>query len=64
MGQKQAALDLDVVVKYDTATSAKVVPGRFAAKIAEQVKQMAGRDVIEVNIHVIDIKLPEDTNKG
>ncbi len=28
-------------------------------RIADEVNKMAGREVVEVNINVIDIKLPE-----
>ncbi len=57
VGTKQAALDLDVVINY--GCDIKKVAQQLREEIVEQVKLMAGRDVIEVNIHVIDIKLPE-----
>ncbi len=58
VGDKQAALDLDVAVNY--GCDIKKVAQQLRREIADQVMQMAGRDVIEVNIHVVDIKLPEE----
>lgn len=57
IGTKQAALDLDIVVEYghDIKKLAKALREKVAAAIAK----MAGRDVIEININVVDIKLPE-----
>ncbi len=58
VGQKQAAFDLDIVVEYgqDIKEIARILRERTAA----EVKKMAGREVVEINIHVVDIKLPEE----
>ncbi len=58
VGQKQAALDLEVVIDY--GHNIKEVARSVRQRIAQQVEQMAGREVVEVNIDVIDIKLPEE----
>ncbi|MBT3220010.1 MAG: Asp23/Gls24 family envelope stress response protein [Proteobacteria bacterium] len=59
VGLKQAALDLDVVIDYGCDIQA--VANELRTEIAKAVKQMAGRDVIEINIGVVGIELP--TNK-
>jgi uncharacterized alkaline shock family protein YloU len=58
VGKTQAAFDLDIVVEYghDIRSIAK----DLREKTAQEVKRMAGRDVVEINIHVVDIKLPEE----
>ncbi len=61
VGQTQAALDLDVVVEF--GHDIKKVSRTLRQLIAAQVEKMAGREVVEVNIHVIDVKLPEDAPK-
>jgi uncharacterized alkaline shock family protein YloU len=58
VGEKQAALDLEVVVEY--GHNIADVSGEIRTRIAEQVAKMAGREVVEINIDVIDIKLPEE----
>ena len=58
VGNKQAAFDLDVVVRY--GTDIRKVASTLRHRISEEVLKMAGREVVEVNINVIDIKLPEE----
>lgn len=58
VGEKQAALDLDIVVEF--GHDMKEVSRTVRQVIAHQVEKMAGREVVEVNIHVVDIKLPEE----
>jgi uncharacterized alkaline shock family protein YloU len=57
VGVHQAAFDLDIVIDY--GVDIRKVAEEMRQKIAEQVLMMAGREVVEVNIHVVDIKLPE-----
>ena len=57
VGAQQAAFDLDIVIEY--GVDIRKVAEEMRHKIAEQVELMAGREVVEVNIHVVDIKLPE-----
>lgn len=57
VGKKQVAVDLDIVAEYgknieDIFNSMKQV-------IVEQVKNMTGLEVIEVNVNVVDIKTRE-----
>ncbi|MGH4017210.1 MAG: Asp23/Gls24 family envelope stress response protein [Pseudonocardiaceae bacterium] len=62
VGEKQAAVDLDVVVEYG------VPIGQLAQSIRRNVitaiEQMTGLDVVEVNINVNDLHLPEVDGGG
>ncbi|MEV6910974.1 Asp23/Gls24 family envelope stress response protein [Amycolatopsis sp. NPDC051071] len=58
VGEKQAAIDLDVVVEY----GARIVDVARSVRrnVIGQVEQITGLDVIEVNIAVNDIHLPDE----
>ncbi|MEU3622687.1 alkaline-shock protein [Amycolatopsis coloradensis] len=58
VGDKQAAIDLDVVVEY----GARIVDVARAVRrnVIGQVEQITGLEVIEVNIAVNDIHLPDE----
>ncbi|WP_037303781.1 Asp23/Gls24 family envelope stress response protein [Amycolatopsis orientalis] len=58
VGEKQAAIDLDVVVEY----GARIVDVARAVRrnVIGQVEQITGLEVIEVNIAVNDIHLPDE----
>ena len=58
VGERQAALDLEIVIEY--GYDIRKVSREVRQRIAQQVELMAGREVVEVNIDVIDIKLPEE----
>ncbi|MBW2731266.1 MAG: Asp23/Gls24 family envelope stress response protein [Deltaproteobacteria bacterium] len=58
VGNKQAAFDIDVVISY--GIDIRKVAAELRTAIADGVNKMAGREVVEVNINVVDIKLPED----
>lgn len=58
VGNKQAAFDIDVVISY--GIDIRKVAAELRHAIAEGVSKMAGREVVEVNINVVDIKLPEE----
>jgi uncharacterized alkaline shock family protein YloU len=57
VGEKQAAVDLDIVVEY----GASIVELARAVRrnVISAVERMTGLEVIEVNIAVNDIHLPE-----
>jgi uncharacterized alkaline shock family protein YloU len=57
VGEKQAAVDLDIVVEY----GASIVELARAVRrnVITAVERMTGLEVIEVNIAVNDIHLPE-----
>lgn len=58
VGELQAAFDLDVVIEY--GHDVREVARQLRVKTAEEVAKMAGREVVELNIHVVDIHLATD----
>ena len=62
VGEKQAAVDLDVVVEY----GARIVDVARSVRrnVITTVEQITGLEVIEVNIAVNDIHLPEDDRES
>jgi uncharacterized alkaline shock family protein YloU len=58
VGEKQTAIDLDIVVEYG------VPIGQLAQSVRHNVigavEQMSGLEVVEVNINVNDLHLPEE----
>ncbi len=60
VGEVQAALDLDIVVDYGVSIVA--VAHAVRENVIAAVEQMTSLEVIEVNIAVGDVKLPEDTD--
>ncbi|MGM0574747.1 MAG: Asp23/Gls24 family envelope stress response protein [Myxococcota bacterium] len=57
VGDMEAALDIDVVINY--GEDLRAVADQLRRKVAAEVDKMAGRQVVEVNINVKDIRLPE-----
>lgn len=58
VGEKQAAVDLDIVVEYG-----EVIPDVGQAvreNVISAVERMTGLEVVEVNIAVSDVRLPEE----
>lgn len=58
VGEKQAAVDIDLVIEYGTA-----IPDLAAAvrqNVISAVERMCGLEVTEVNIKVDDVRLPSD----
>jgi uncharacterized alkaline shock family protein YloU len=56
VGEKQAAVDLDLIVEYGTS-----IPDLATAvrdNVINEVEHMCGLDVVEVNIAVADIHVP------
>ncbi|WP_214367888.1 Asp23/Gls24 family envelope stress response protein [Pseudonocardia sp. H11422] len=62
VGEKQAAIDLDIIVEY----GASIVELARAVRrnVITAVERMTGLEVIEVNIAVNDIHLPDADNGG
>ncbi|MGW7426800.1 Asp23/Gls24 family envelope stress response protein [Streptomyces sp. NPDC054813] len=58
VGERQAAVDLDVVVEY--GVSIVDVAGGVRANVISAVERMTGLEVVEVNIVVDDVNLPDD----
>jgi uncharacterized alkaline shock family protein YloU len=61
VGKKEAALDLEVVIEY--GCDLREVASILREKVSDQVEMMAGRKVVEVNLDVIDVHLPEKDDK-
>jgi uncharacterized alkaline shock family protein YloU len=59
VGNTQAAFDLDIIVEY--GHDIREVAKALRVKTAAEVNKMAGREVVEINVHVVDIKLPHKT---
>jgi uncharacterized alkaline shock family protein YloU len=58
VGELQAAIDLELVVDY--GVSITDVAAAVRENVVSAVERMADREVVEVNITVSDVKLPED----
>lgn len=61
VGESQAAVDLEIVVDY--GVSITDVAGAVRENVISAVEQMAGREVVEVNIAVSDVKLPDEEDE-
>ncbi|MFE7272790.1 Asp23/Gls24 family envelope stress response protein [Streptomyces sp. NPDC057623] len=58
VGEVQAALDLEIVVEY--GVSIADVTRDVRENVITAVERMTGLEVVEVNIAVSDVKLPEE----
>jgi uncharacterized alkaline shock family protein YloU len=58
VGEKQAAIDLDIVVEY--GVSIAQLASSIRRNVITAVERMTSLDVIEVNIAIDDIHLPGD----
>lgn len=56
VGLKQAAVDIDLVVTYGFPIPE--VASALRRQIIEQVEYMTGRQVVEVNVNVVDVHVP------
>jgi len=61
VGERQAAVDLDVVVEYGVAIVD--VAGDVRANVISAVERMTGLEVVEVNIAVDDVHLPDEEDE-
>ncbi|SFT97961.1 Uncharacterized conserved protein YloU, alkaline shock protein (Asp23) family [Actinopolyspora lacussalsi subsp. righensis] len=62
VGEKQTAVDLDVVVEY--GLSIVELTRSVRRNVIESVERMTGLEVIEVNIDVNDIHLPSEDEEA
>jgi uncharacterized alkaline shock family protein YloU len=62
VGERQAAVDLDVVVDY--GVSIVDVAGGVRTNVIGAVERMTGLEVVEVNVVVDDVDLPDDEEEG
>ncbi|GAA1590966.1 MULTISPECIES: Asp23/Gls24 family envelope stress response protein [Streptomyces] len=58
VGEVQTALDLEIVVEYGVAI--RDVAGAVRENVIAAVERMTGLEVVEVNIAVSDVKLPDE----
>ncbi len=61
VGERQAAVDLDVVVEYDV--DIMELAGEVRSTVVSEVEGMTGLDVVEVNIAVDDVHLPDEESE-
>ncbi|WP_431783008.1 Asp23/Gls24 family envelope stress response protein [Streptomyces chumphonensis] len=61
VGEVQAALDLEIVVEYGVSISD--VAADVRTSVVEAVERMTGLEVVEVNIAVSDVKLPDEPDE-
>ncbi|MEU3825840.1 Asp23/Gls24 family envelope stress response protein [Streptomyces sp. SID486] len=62
VGERQAAVDLDVVVEYGVAIVD--VAGAVRTNVISAVERMTGLEVVEVNITVDDVHLPDEEEEA
>jgi uncharacterized alkaline shock family protein YloU len=62
VGERQAAVDLDVVVEY--GISIVDVAGDVRTNVISAVERMTGLEVVEVNIDVDDVHLPDEEEEA
>ncbi|MER7841914.1 Asp23/Gls24 family envelope stress response protein [Streptomyces sp. NPDC096040] len=62
VGERQAAVDLDVVVEY--GVSIVDVAGGARTNVISAVERMTGLEVVEVNIAVDDVHLPDEEEEA
>ena len=58
VGERQAAVDIDLVVEYGSAIQDLAAAVR--RNVSQAVERMTGLEVTEININVDDIHLPDD----
>ncbi|MET3982816.1 Asp23/Gls24 family envelope stress response protein [Streptomyces sp. PvR034] len=58
VGERQAAVDLDVVVEYGVAILDITAVTR--AHVISEVERTTGLEIVEVNISVVDVHLPQE----
>ncbi|MFE3069465.1 Asp23/Gls24 family envelope stress response protein [Streptomyces sp. NPDC059247] len=61
VGEVQTALDLEIVVDY--GVSIADVAGDVRENVIAAVERMTGLEVVEVNIAVSDVKLPDEEDE-
>ncbi|WP_039933654.1 Asp23/Gls24 family envelope stress response protein [Streptomyces viridochromogenes] len=62
VGERQAAVDLDVVVEYGSAITDTAADVR--TNVVNAIERMTGLEVVEVNIAVDDVHLPDEEDES
>ncbi len=60
-GETQTAIDVTVVVEYGASIVA--VGNGIRRNVIEQVESTTGLEVLEVNVNVVDVHLPQDNDE-
>ena len=58
VGERQAAIDLTIVVEYGVAIVE--LARAIRRNVISAIEQMTGLEVVEVNINVVDLHMPGD----
>ncbi|MFF9685817.1 Asp23/Gls24 family envelope stress response protein [Streptomyces sp. NPDC014623] len=58
VGEKQTAVDVDVKVEYGVPIHE--LADRIRANVTDAVETMTGLEVVEINIHVFDVHVPDE----
>ncbi|WP_405493267.1 Asp23/Gls24 family envelope stress response protein [Nocardia sp. NBC_00511] len=61
VGETQAAVDLEIVVEYGVAIAE--LARAIRRNVVAAIEQMTGLEVVEVNINVNDVYIPEDDDE-
>lgn len=61
VGKREAALDMEVVLEY--GCDIRAIASELRDRVGKEVEKMAGRKVVEVNLDVVDVHLPDATEK-
>ncbi len=61
VGEKQTAIDVDVEVEYGVAIHE--LADRIRGQVVEAVDSMTGLEVVEININVFDVHIPDDDDE-
>ena len=59
VGEKETAVDIFVVMEYESKISD--VANKVQKNVKDTVETMTGLDVVEVNVHVQGINIPEES---
>ncbi|UNO43720.1 Asp23/Gls24 family envelope stress response protein [Streptomyces sp. MST-110588] len=62
VGERQTAVDLDIVVEYGVPITE--VAGDIRESVISAVERMTGLEVVEVNVAVVDVRLPGDETEA
>ncbi len=62
VGERQAAIDLTIVVEYGVAIAD--LARAIRRNVIGAIEQMTGLEVVEVNLNVVDLHLPSDDSSS
>lgn len=60
VGKIEAAFDIDVIIDY--GIDIREMATALRARVGDEVNKMAGRRVVEVNINVVGIHMPDSSD--